>query len=92
MAERMNFVSRRGRTAEYQRNEWLKSLRAERKKKSGTPYTIFCPIGWMNFRGTFRRAKFEALRLANENSGLRVWLVDNITNIQVWDSYTFELK
>lgn len=91
MAERMNFVTRRGRTADYQRNEWLRNLRAERNKKSGTPFTIFCPIGWMNFRGDFRRAKFEALRLINENRGLHVWLVDNTTNIQVWDSYTFDI-
>ena len=33
LAERMEFVTRRGRTAEYQRNEWLKKMRAERKLK-----------------------------------------------------------
>ena len=31
MAEKMNFVSRRGRTAERQKEQWLRRMRAERR-------------------------------------------------------------
>lgn len=91
MAERMNFVTHRGRTAEYQRTMWLRNLRAKRNADNGTSWTIFCAFGWQNFYGTFRQAKFEALRLANElryeSNECRVWLRDNVLNIQVWENY-----
>lgn len=89
MSERMNFVSRRGRTAEYQKNEWLRNLRAERRKYDGPLFTVFCHhLGWMNVSGTLNAAKIVAKSIEREVSDVRIWIVDARTRIQVWENYS----
>ena len=92
MCERMNFVSRRGRTAEYQRNEWLKSLRAERNEEH-EPYDVQIGIFHRGAK-TFRQAKIIALgTLCELNRGKRTGrydgvIRDSITQIQLWESWS----
>ena len=89
MSERMNFVSRRGRTAEYQKNEWLRNLRAERRKYDGPLFIVFCHhLVWMNVSGTLNAAKIVAKRFEREISGVRLRIVDARTKIQVWENYS----
>ena len=45
LAERMNFVTRRGRTAAWQRDEWLKNMRAERNR-TAEPYDVQIGAFW----------------------------------------------
>lgn len=91
LAERMNFVTRRGRTAEYQRNEWLKNLRAER---NGTREAFDVQIGiFHRSAATFRQAKIIAIgTLCELNKGKRTGRYDGVikdvrTQIQLWESW-----
>lgn len=92
LAERMNFVTRRGRTAEYQRNEWLKRMRAERNVTSA-PYDVQIGAFWHKSCRTYREAKIAAIgTLCVLNKGTRdgQWdglIRDSITQIVLWESW-----
>lgn len=88
LAERMNFVTRRGRTAAWQRDEWLRNLRAERYGS---------PAGWLkcDFEGTvsdtfltlsapsWRMIKINAKKLARwQNEAINVY--DSVTRILIF--------
>ena len=88
MSERMNFVSRRGRTAEYQKNEWLRNLRAERLTNDLPKWTIFYRFGWLDIEGSLNFAKFWAHKVSAEAPEFQVRLVDAQTRIQVWENYS----
>lgn len=91
LAERMAFVTRRGRTAEYQRNEWLKKMRAERNR-TAEPYDVQIGI-FHRSATTFRQAKIIAIgTLCELNKGKRTGrydgvIKDKITQIQLWESW-----
>lgn len=84
----MNFVSRRGRTAEYQKNEWLRNLRAERLTNDLPKWTIFYRFGWLDIEGSLNFAKFWAHKLSADAPEFQVRLVDAQTRIQVWENYS----
>lgn len=84
----MNFVSRRGRTAEYQKNEWLRNLRAERLTNDLPKWTIFYRFGWLDIEGSLNFAKFWAHKVSAEAPEFQVRLVDAQTRIQVWENYS----
>lgn len=87
LAERMTFTSRRGRTADYQKTEWLRNLRKERRYDERPSWTIFChPIGWVNVRGSIRAAKIEAKKIEREFPGEPVRVNHTETMISVWDN------
>ena len=88
MNERMTFVSRRGRTAEYQKNEWLRNLRAERLTNDLPKWTIFYRFGWLDIEGSLNFAKFWAHKVSAEAPEFQVRLVDAQTRIQVWENYS----
>ena len=93
MAERMNFVSRRGRTADGQKNLWLKNERAERAGE-WMPFT--CVVnGWaMYVARTERQAKIIGLsvinelrsRVAHKNDRLTAEVYDRATMIKLWEA------
>lgn len=93
MSERMTFVTRRGRTAEYQKNELLRNLRAERKTTS-EPYDVQIGAFWHKSCRTYRQAKIAAIGILCElNGGKRVgrWdglIRDNATQIVLWESWS----
>lgn len=89
MAERMTFTTKRGRTAEYQKAEWLRNLRAERNKQSGNHYVIYHLFGWYEFTGTLRQAKIAAKMAELETARYMgaVSLVDANTQIELWNNY-----
>lgn len=96
MNERKQFITRRGRSAEYQRNEWLREMRRERKNDAA-PFTVKVGAFWYREARTFRQAKIIALgTLCELNGGKRTnsnpnrnWdaiIIDNCTKIQIWES------
>lgn len=80
----------RGRgSVETQRIEWLRNLRAERRKYDGPLFTVFCHhLGWMNVSGTLNAAKIVAKSIEREVPDVRIWIVDARTRIQVWENYS----
>ena len=88
MAEKMNFVSRRGRTAEYQKREWLRELRDRRRDKGCPCWTIFSQrIGWFFFFGSLNAAKIEAKKLGREFPNDYIYISHTATMVQVWENY-----
>lgn len=65
MAERMTFTARRGRTAENQRDEWLRRMRTERLGDAHPLTVVVC--GWAEYTApTLRRAKILGLGILSE--------------------------
>lgn len=86
MNERMTFVSRRGRTAEQQRIDWLRNLRAERLTNDLPKWTIFYRFGWLDIDGSLNFAKFWAHKLSAEAPEFEVRLLDAATRIEIWSN------
>lgn len=86
MNERMTFVSRRGRTAEQQRIDWLRNLRAERLTNDLPKWTIFYRFGWLDIEGSLNFAKFWAHKLSAEAPEFEVRLLDAATRIEIWSN------
>lgn len=95
MAERMNFVSRRGRTADDQRRMWLQSLRSERGRNAENFYVVV--NGWATYSAeTIRQGKILGLSIVNElagrhlamrgNGSLTVEIFDKVTMIRLWET------
>lgn len=86
----MTFISRRGRTAESQRNEWLRNLRAERKADA-EPFVVNVYGCSFATARTIRQAKIKGYarrcRMMNE-LGLNPWIAvyDRATGIKVWNN------
>ena len=95
MNERMNFVSHRGRSAEWQRAEWLKRMRAERKIDN--PYDVIVN-GWAWYDAkTIRQAKIIGLSIVNgliannlrsrrDKGNFSVEIYDKNTQILLWEA------
>lgn len=83
MAERMNFVTKRGRTASCQRNQWLRNLRAERR-----PNVQRWMLRGDSFEGiingSLNFAKRQAIKKAIEH-GCSSHLLDMSTLIEVYE-------
>jgi len=86
MNERMTFVSRRGRTAEQQRIDWLRNLRAERLTNDLPKWTIFYRFGWLDIEGSLNFAKFWAHKVSAEAPEFEVRLLDAATRIEIWSN------
>lgn len=88
MNERMTFVSRRGRTAESQRIDWLRNLRAERQHDADKFVVNVYGCRFATAR-TMRQAKIKGYsgrcKLMNE-FGLNPWIAvyDRATGILLW--------
>lgn len=93
MNERMNFRSHRGRSAAWQRENWLKNLRAER---NGDDYKYYVVVnGWATYDArTIRQGKILGLSIVNAlgnhnpewrgDGYLTVEIYDRITMISLW--------
>lgn len=86
MNERMTFVSRRGRTAENQRIDWLRNLRAKRQENDLPKWTIFYRFGWLDIEGSLNFAKFWAHKVSAEAPEFEVRLLDAATRIEIWSN------
>ena len=92
MNERMTFVSRRGRTADYLRDEWLRNLRTKRLD-AAHPWTIVV-AGWAEYTApTIRRGKILGLGILSELKfrgrgkayPMTVEIYCRNTRVKVWD-------
>ena len=84
--ERMTFVSRRGRTAEMQRINWLRNLRSERSRNDLPRWVIFHRFGWQEVEGSLNHAKIQAHKLSAEAPEFEVRLLDAVTRIEIWSN------
>lgn len=93
MNERMNFRSHRGRSAAWQRENWLKNLRAERKQDNSS--VILVVNGWLEYHPqTIRQAKIEGLSIINQLRAmphhkrdiLTAEVYDKNTMIKLWEA------
>lgn len=91
MAERMTFLTTRGRTIESERAKWLQHLRRERQTDDKT-YDVQIGAFWHKACRTYRQAKIAAIgTLCVLNKGTRdgQWdglIRDSITQIVLWES------
>ena len=95
MNERMTFVSRRGRTAESQRIDWLRNLRQQRQEDGSKLYVVV--NGWATYEArTIRQGKILGLSIVNElagrhlamkgNGSLTVEIFDKVTMVSLWNT------
>ena len=94
MAERLNFVSRRGKSAENQRMMWWQNIRNERNAETEKFYCVV--NGWACYAThTERQAKIVGLsvinelrsrRLARKSDRLTAEIYDKVTMIKLWEA------
>lgn len=94
MAARMNFVTRRGRSAEYQKEQWLKGLRQERNDLSDLVWWTIHYRNNFSFKvaGKLRIALIEAKKLEMQFPGEHVSVYDSATGILVYENFKEEQK
>ena len=94
MNERMTFVSRRGRTAESQRIDWLRNLRQQRQEDGSKLYVVV--NGWATYTArTIRQGKILGFSIICElmnrhlmrgNGSLTIEIYDMNTMIKLWET------